>query len=262
MCSRGTSRKTYSSVHRKVETIALRRRRRAGCEKESARKHGGNASHASCAYCRGRTPYHLPPANTRGSPCAHTLAVIAAARASPRPPVPRHADILAANKAATGGAVWDRNATLKTEYDYSGMGMTGKVSSTADLTTAAFESTTPIGPVTQVQGYRRRACLEQGPSGTVTPQNGAGNPLAVNKAYRDANLWWRKDFGGAQVSAGARKNDGGKTYDVVTFVPKDGGTFDAWFDAKTHLLYRIDEKQGRVDDHHHLHGLHAPMTAR
>ena len=33
------------------------------------------------------------------------------------------AEILAANKAASGGAAWDAKATLKTEYAYSGQGM-------------------------------------------------------------------------------------------------------------------------------------------
>ncbi len=160
-----------------------------------------------------------------------TFALAASVAATPAFAGP--ADILAANKAASGGAVWDKNATLKTVFDYSGMGMTGKVSSTADLHDGRFVDDAAIGPVTQVQGFDGSSAWAKDPSGTVTPQNGAGRMFAVNEAYRDANLWWRKDFGGAQVSDGGQKSDGGKT-------------FDAWFDTKTHLLYRLDEKQGPV----------------
>jgi len=178
----------------------------------------------------------------------HTLAVIAVATtiAAPAYASSTAADILAANKAASGGSVWDKAATLKTEFDYSGMGMTGKVSSVADLRDGKFVDNAAIGPVTQVQGFDGTSAWEKDPSGTVTPQNGSGKFTAVNESYRDANLWWREDFGGAKVTLDAQKTDGGKTYDVVTFIPKDGGTFDAWFDANTHLLYRIDEKMGSL----------------
>ena len=176
----------------------------------------------------------------------HTLAIIAVAASFAAPAYAAPADILAANKAASGGAVWDKAVTLKTDYDYSGMGMTGKVSSIADLRDGRFVDNAAIGPITQVQGFDGNSAWEKDPSGTVTPQNGSGKYMAVNEAYRDANLWWRADFGGAQVTLDPQKTDGGKTYDVVTFVPKDGGTFDAWFDANTHLLYRIDEKIGSL----------------
>jgi len=173
-----------------------------------------------------------------------TFALAASVAAAPAFAGP--ADILAANKAASGGAVWDKNATLKTVFDYSGMGMTGKVSSTADLHDGRFVDDAAIGPVTQVQGFDGTSAWEKDPSGTVTPQNGSGKYMAVNEAYRDANLWWRTDFGGAQVTLDRQRTDGGKTYDVVTFVPKNGGPFDAWFDANTHLLYRIEEKMGSL----------------
>jgi hypothetical protein len=154
------------------------------------------------------------------------------------------AGILAANKTASGGTAWDGKATLKTAYDYSGSGMTGKVESVADLHDGRFVDSAFLGPMTLIQGFDGSSGWAKDPSGTVTPQNGAGRVFAVNEAYRDANLWWRPDFGGAQVTLDAQKTIDGTTYDVVTFVPKDGAAFDALFDTKTHLLGRIDEKQG------------------
>jgi hypothetical protein len=124
------------------------------------------------------------------------------------------------------------------------MGMTGKVSSIADLSDGRFLDVADIGAFHQVQGFDGSSVWAKDPSGTVTPQNGAGRFQAINEAYRDANLWWRADFGGAEVTLDPQKSENGNTYDVVTIVPKDGGTFDAWFDSRTHLLYRIEEKMG------------------
>ncbi len=156
------------------------------------------------------------------------------------------ADLLAANKAASGGAAWDGKATLKADYDYAGMGMTGKVGTVYDLRNGRFVDSAAVGPATQAQGFDGTNGWARDTSGTVTPQNGASRFLMVNEAYRDANMWWRPDFGGAVAAVDPQKSEDGATYDVVTITPKDGGEFDAWFDSKTHLLFRIAEKQGAV----------------
>src|ERR1700744_3970431 len=193
-------------------------------------------------------PYHLRRAKP-GDFMRTTLAFIAIAASVASAPAfaaSTAADILAANKAASGGAAWDEYPTLNTVYNYSGMGMTGRVSSIMDLRTGKFVDNAEIGPIKQVQGFDGTSAWNKDPSGMVTPQNGADKFQAINESYRDANLWWRPDFGGAQVTVDPQKTEAGKTYDVVTFVPKDGGPFDAWFDTGTHLLYRIEEKQGPV----------------
>ena len=82
-------------------------------------------------------------------------------------------------------------------------------------------------------------------SGAVTPQAGGdAGQLAVNEAYRDANLWWRADRGGATVTALGTRTDGVVAYDVLAVTPAGGKTFEAWFDAKTHMLARTIEGQG------------------
>lgn len=50
-------------------------------------------------------------------------------------------------------------------------------------------------------------------------------------------------FGGAEVTYEGSKTDAGATYDVLKVTPKDGKDFQAWFDAKTHLLSRTVEVQ-------------------
>jgi membrane-associated protease RseP (regulator of RpoE activity) len=149
--------------------------------------------------------------------------------------------VLAANKAAMGTAP---EPTTKIEYAYSGQGMTGKITSLNDLKSGMWVDEAAIGPATETQGFDGAHAWGKDPSGAVTQQDGGDNrALAVNEGYRRANLWWQPDHAGATVVSDGEKTDGGNTYDVLTVTPKDGKNFDAWFDAKSHLLSRVVEMQ-------------------
>ncbi len=152
--------------------------------------------------------------------------------------------VLDANKAASGGKAWDNKATLKTEYAFSGMGMTGKTRSIADLKTGNHADNYTIGPASGGNGYDGKNAWAKDPSGMVTMQGGDSLKDAINEAYRYANMWWRADRGGAVVASGGQKTDGGQTFDVVTITPKGGKSFDLWLDARTHLIAREFDKQG------------------
>lgn len=159
------------------------------------------------------------------------------------------ADVLAANKSASSGAAWDGKQTLLTEDDYSGQGMTGKVSSRTDLVNGYWIDSFAIGPATGANGFDGAHAWEKDPSGAVTNQDGGEQrELAVNEGYRRANRWWRSGFGDATIVADGQKTEGGASYDVLTVTPKDGKNFDAWFDAQSHLLTRIVEMQGTETD--------------
>ncbi len=156
-------------------------------------------------------------------------------------------EILAANKAASGGAAWDAKATLKTEFDYAGQGMKGWIHSTNDLKSGSWVDDFKIGPMTGGNGFDGKTAWERDPSGTVTTQEGGEQrELAVNEGYRRANLWWQPEFAGATVSAEPAANDNGTSYDVLSVTPKGGKNFTAWFDTKSHLLSRIVEKQAAL----------------
>jgi hypothetical protein len=171
-------------------------------------------------------------------------AAIAGLLTSPAVAAPSPADILAANHAATGGHAWTGKTSLKLDYSYSGQGQTGKTHTQEDLVGGRFVDSYTIGPDSGASGFDGTRAWLMEPSGTVTWQGGGDTgTLAVNESYRDRNLWWRPDFGGAVVTGGGTKSEDGKTYDVVTVTPKDGKPFDAWFDANTHLLARTREWQ-------------------
>lgn len=201
---------------------------------------------------------------------AFTLAALAASASASTLAIaaPSASEVLAANKAASGGKAWDNKAALRIEYAYSGQGMTGKIVSTNDLKIGRWLDDAAIGPATEVQGFDGKRTWAKDPSGTVTLQEGGDSkPLAVNEGYRRAGLWWRPGFGGAAVVSDGEKTDGGGTYDVLTVTPKDGKNFDAWFDAKSHLLSRVVEQQGpqtsttTLSDYRAMDGVQLPYKA-
>jgi len=155
------------------------------------------------------------------------------------------ASVLDANRAASDGAGWAGKGAVEISYDYSGQGMTGVARSTYDARTGAFVDSQDIGPAKDANGFDGRAAWMQDLSGAVTPQAGGDTvPLSVNEAYRDANLWWRADRGGAVVEALPPKLEGDAHFDVLRVTPVGGKPFEAWFDAATHLLARTIEAQG------------------
>jgi predicted aspartyl protease len=172
--------------------------------------------------------------------------------------------VLSANMAATGVRSDDRTV-LQTESQLSGQGREGFDLSVVDRKDGRSVSNDTLGPTTQAQGYDGTKAWEQDSSGAVTIESGADAlPLAINNAYRNANLWWGPDFGGATVVLDPGKTEAGATYDVVTVTPKNGKPFDAWFDATTHLLARTIEKQGSqtvtvmLSDYRKLDGVQIP----
>ncbi|HEY7977433.1 MAG TPA: aspartyl protease family protein [Rhizomicrobium sp.] len=155
---------------------------------------------------------------------------------------PSAADVITANKAATGATA---KPAVRIEYAYSGQGMTGKVTSIDDLRTGNFVDDAKIGPAGEVQGFDGTHAWTKDTSGSVTLQDGgAAHQVSVNEAYRRSNGWWQPNFGGATIVFAGEKTDNGNAYDALTVTPKDGEAFEAWFDAKSHLLYRVIEVQG------------------
>jgi len=152
--------------------------------------------------------------------------------------------ILDANQKAAGGAAWAGKASVEISYAYAGQGLTGTVATRYDLRSGAFVDTTDLGPNQGANGFDGREAWMRDVSGAITPQAGGDTrQLSFNEAYRDANLWWRADRGGADVRSLGVKTEGGLSYDALSVTPKGGKTFEAWFDDKTHLLARTIEPQ-------------------
>jgi hypothetical protein len=170
--------------------------------------------------------------------------------------------ILQANRAATGNQ--PAQGTLDTLYSYAGQGMSGQTRSIADLATGRFIDSFAIGPIRGASGYDGRTPWQTDSGGGSTPQRGGDRlMLAINEAYRDGNLWWQPDFGGAKVDFVGRDAGG----DHLRFAPRGGKAFDIWFDATTHLVTHVRELQGfsvvdtEYRDYVQRHGMRVPGEA-
>jgi hypothetical protein len=157
---------------------------------------------------------------------------------------PTASQILDANHAAMGAGL-DGGGALDVRYDYAGEGLTGEVRSTFDLRGGGFIDSQDIGPTTGGNGFDGKTAWMRDLSGAITPQSGGDiRQLAVNEAYRDGNVWWRPDHGGARIDVLPPQASGDQHFDVLRVSPIGGKPFEAWFDAKTHYLARTVENQG------------------
>jgi hypothetical protein len=154
-------------------------------------------------------------------------------------------DILEVNRIACGGDAWNEKATLESMFDYAGQGMTGTEIFLIDLKMGSFVDSYDIGPTKGASGWDGVTAWKKDISGTITPEGGGDKrALAINQAYRNANIWWRKDRGGAAIVSAGIKKDRERECTVLRVAPRNGKDFEAWFDNKSHVLARIVEVEG------------------
>jgi hypothetical protein len=174
-------------------------------------------------------------------------------------------EVLAANKAAMAGL--PPAGTLQESYSFSGLGLEGSADRTIDLATGMYVESMQGGPVSVGSGYDGEMPWMRDFSGAFTAEQGGDRPqLAVSQAFRYANVWWQPNFGGANITFIGRETDGKAPVDHLTVTPNGGSTFDAWFDADSHLLTRISEIQGFLrtqtfySDYQPVEGMMLPRT--
>jgi hypothetical protein len=150
--------------------------------------------------------------------------------------------VLRANREAMGD--FPSEGTLRVQYSAEVSGLKGTATNTIDLATGMFVDELNAYPSTGASGFDGKTPWMRDISGVSIPQEGGDRiRVAVNEAYRNANLWWRADRGGAQVSyVGREKSEAGQL-DHLAVTPQGGSRFDAWFDADSHVLVRTAEPQ-------------------
>lgn len=153
--------------------------------------------------------------------------------------------VLNAYRAASGGDAWHGKAVMKTVAKIAGQGLTGDGTIIIDLGNGNFVQHYTLGPASGAQGFDGADVWQQGPNGDVNLEKGGdARPVAASQAYQNANRWWRPGFGGAKVVGEGMKPCDDSQCHVLRITPHGGKPFDAWFDARTHLLVRTVVKQG------------------
>jgi predicted aspartyl protease len=158
-------------------------------------------------------------------------------------PIPRTAAaVLAANRAAVGPM--PAKGTLELDYTLDASGLTGPATHVHDLTTGAFVDRFDASVISGGNGYDGRIPWQTDVSGVSIDQEGGDRiTVAVNEAYRNANLWWRADRGGAMVVYVGHETVDGRPADHLAVTPRGGHRFEAWFDSQSHMLVRTGEPQ-------------------
>ena len=177
----------------------------------------------------------------RSYPVGLLVLALAAGGSAMAAPVAENAGaVLAANHAAVGAM--PAKGAAEYHYAYAGSGLTGTATHTSDLATGAYVDSLKADVLATGEGFDGETPWMRDISGANTSQEGGDRVvIAVNQAYRDANLWWRADRGGAQVEYVGRESLDGVMADHLAVTPKGGRRFEAWFDADTHLLVRTAE---------------------
>ena len=104
--------------------------------------------------------------------------------------------VLEANQKAMGDV--PAEGTLRVQYAAEVNGLQGTATYTTDLATGMFIEELDAYPVSGTGGFDGKTPWMRDISGmSVTQEGGDRVPVAVNEAYRNANLWWRADRGGA-----------------------------------------------------------------
>jgi hypothetical protein len=130
----------------------------------------------------------------------------------------------------------DTHGTRIAEYDYRAQGLTGKARLVHDAGSGHFYWERQLGNTTGANGFDGKTPWTRDLAKYAYSQRGGDKvALAINEAYRLANAWWRPDAGGARVEP--------ITCDALRVAPARGKSFEAWFDAQSHLLVRIREAQ-------------------
>ncbi|MFO1412933.1 MAG: PDZ domain-containing protein [Burkholderiales bacterium] len=177
--------------------------------------------------------------------------------------------LLAAAKAASGGAAWDALKTQHSEVRLTAAGLTGNVERWNDVTTGQSVLRYSIGPLTGASGFDGKAVWTQ--DGTDAPRietDAAALELAANAAYRDKLAFWYPDRGRARIEFKERKESEGRKYDVVTIAPEGGRPFEFWIDAETKLIAQLVEREAQATRVEHyserreVQGVRIPFKVR
>jgi len=198
------------------------------------------------------TPFPLnfllrfPFRSLAGLALAFTLALcapltVAQNVATPRPdPIA----ILAAAKAASGGAAWDALRTQHSMVTINTAGVRGTAERWADIYPGRSLIKYSIGPVSGAAGYDGRIAWSQDGSGQSRIEaTDVARELAVNASYRDKLAFWYPDRAPAQIAFMDRVTDEGAQFDVIRIVPEGGRAFQFWINSDTHLIERLVERE-------------------
>lgn len=178
-------------------------------------------------------------------------------------------DILARNKQASGGAVWDAIRTMRVKGTAETSGLKGTTDSITDAQLGYFADSYDLGAFKGANGYDGTTVWETDASGLPIIQESADSRQgSVDEAYRRSQSYWYTDRMKADLSPLGEKVEGGRHFVGVRAVPQGGRPFDMWFDATTFLMDHFSERNAQelrtsyLSDYRTVNGVVISFVAR
>lgn len=170
--------------------------------------------------------------------------------------------VMAAAKAATGGAAWDRITGWHERGRHDG----ATYDTLLDFRRWAFRFATTRDGKTRVNGFDGSLVWRQGPDGKVTTKRDAASLADARlSAYGSTFAFLRPARFPARFQYLGVRTDGAASFDVVRVTPEGTTPMEVWVDRKTHLFARLVDRSGpkpvtaRLSDFRPVGGIRQPF---
>ncbi|HZY98196.1 MAG TPA: aspartyl protease family protein [Candidatus Baltobacteraceae bacterium] len=143
-------------------------------------------------------------------------------------------------RATLGAAALDRGGTLQMAGTVAANGLRGTGTSGGQVGGVNFAERSSLPPTVQADGYDGSVAWNQDQSGLVWVDGSEGGiSQEIDSAYGFNDTLFTRGSGGAPVTWGGYKNDGGHRYAVLSVAPPHSQLpMQVWIDAATHLPVR------------------------
>jgi hypothetical protein len=153
--------------------------------------------------------------------------------------------LIAASKAATGGAAWDKITTWHEKGRVAAGGLSGDYEVWSDLTTSKQAQSYRLGPASGGSGWDgTRAWTTDSSKEVRVETSGEAVAQAIQDSYRTTYGFYFPDRFPARFEAGGKKSADGADFDLVKVTPKGADPFEIWFDSRTHYPARMVQLTG------------------
>jgi len=178
------------------------------------------------------------------------------------------AQVIAASKAATGGANWDQVKTWHETGKLIQGGLEGTYEAWLDLPKVQIAESFKLGPAKGSQAWNGKESWSTDASDQLRVETSqAAIADGVKAAYQGAHTFYFSGRYPAEFKYSGVKDNDGKPCDMIVCQPKDSDPFEAWFDQSTHYLTKMVDLTGAqpqttfFSDFRELNGLTIPFKS-
>lgn len=184
-------------------------------------------------------------------------------------PTPTVQEVLAKAKAAQGGSVWDRVATIRSQSTLKTAGLQGSLVTLDDVKHGATVERYDLGVTKGADGFDGKNSWSQDATGASRMKSGAETRQEnANTAYLTCRAYWFPERGKAELSCIGEQRDEGRSFHVLKIHPEGGYPFEIWVDAQTGYFDRmVARRNGKTQmtfytDYRNVENLMLPFSTR